>query len=126
LSNLEWYKFKERVNFEATFNDYMDVDCDVIAAEYPIDAEIIQTIKRGVGIDCEVLEDDISEDDCSEKLPSVGVRDAISALETVKSYILAQENVNYDIFYCICSLENFCSSRKRNSMKQVKIMYFLK
>jgi ribonuclease PH len=74
-------KFKERVNFEATFNDYVDVDCDVIAAEYPTDAEMIQTIERGADIDCEVLEDDIGEDDCSEKLPSVGVRDAISALE---------------------------------------------
>jgi hypothetical protein len=97
------------------------VDCDVIAAEYPTDAEIIQTIKRGADIDCEVLEDDIGEDDCSENLPSVGVRDAISALETVKSYILAQENVSYDIIYCIRGLENFCSSRKKNSMKQVKI-----
>jgi hypothetical protein len=57
----------------------------VIAAEYPTNAEIIQTIKRGANIDCEVLEDDIGEDDCSEKLPSVGVHDAISALETVKS-----------------------------------------
>jgi hypothetical protein len=76
----------------------VDVDCDVIAAKYPTDAEIIQTIKRGAHIDCEVLEDDIGEDDCSEKLPSVGVRNAISALETVKSYILAQENAIYDIF----------------------------
>jgi hypothetical protein len=104
LSDLEWCKFKERVNFEATFNNYVDVDCDVIAAEYPTDAAIIQTIKRGADIDCEVL-----EFDCSEKLPSVGVRDVISALETVKSYILAQENVNY-ISYCIRGLVNFCSS----------------
>jgi hypothetical protein len=44
LSDLEWCKFKERVNFEATFNDYVDVDCGVIA-ECPTDAEIIQTIK---------------------------------------------------------------------------------
>jgi hypothetical protein len=95
------------VNFEATFNDFLDVDCDVIVAEYPTDAEIIQTIKGGADIDCEVLEDDIGEDDFSEKLPSVGVRDAISALETVKSYIL-RENVNDDIFYCIRGLENFC------------------
>jgi hypothetical protein len=73
-----------------------------------------------------VLEDDIGEDDCSEKLPSVGVHDAISALETVKSYILAQEDVNYDIIYCIRGLEIFCSSHKRNSMKQVKITHFLK
>jgi hypothetical protein len=35
----------------------------MIAAEYPTDAEIIQTIKRGVDIDCKVLEDDIGEDD---------------------------------------------------------------
>jgi hypothetical protein len=97
----------------------------LIAAEYPTDADIIQTIKRGADIDCEVLEYDIGEDDCSEKLHSVGVRDAISALETVKSYILAQENVSYDIFYCIRGLENFCSC-KRNSMKQVEITYFLK
>jgi hypothetical protein len=114
------------VNFEATFNDYVDVDCDMIAAEYPADAEIIQTTRRGADIDCEVLEDDIGEDDCSEKLPLVGERDTISALETVKSYILTQENVNDDIFYCICGLENFCSSCKRNSMKQVKITDFLK
>jgi hypothetical protein len=113
LSDLEWCKFKKHVNFEATFNDYVDVDCDVIAAEYPTDAAIIQTIKRGAEIDCEVLEDYIGKDDCSEKLPSVGVRDAISALETVKSYILAQENANYDLIYCIRGLENFCSSRKR-------------
>jgi hypothetical protein len=73
-----------------------------------------------------VLEDDIGEDDCSEKLPSVGVCDAISAWETVKSYILAQENVSGDIFYCIRGLENFCSSRKRSSVKQVKITDFLK
>jgi hypothetical protein len=46
LSDLEWCKFKERVNFEATFNDYVDVDCDVIADEYYTDAEIIQTKKR--------------------------------------------------------------------------------
>jgi hypothetical protein len=84
LSDLEWCKFEERVNFEATSNDYLDVDCDVIAAEYPTDAEIIQTIERGADIDCEVLDDDIGEDDCSEKLPSVGVHDLISALETVK------------------------------------------
>jgi hypothetical protein len=58
--------FKERVNVEATFNEYVGVDCDVIAAEYPTDAEIIQTIKRGADIDCEVLEDDIGEDDFSE------------------------------------------------------------
>jgi hypothetical protein len=68
----------------------------------------------------------VLEDDCSEKLPSVGVRDTISALETIKSYILAQENVSYDIFYCIRGFENFCSSRKRNSMKLVKITDFLK
>jgi hypothetical protein len=68
-------KFKEPVNFEATFNDYVDVVCDVIAAEYLTDAEIIQTIKRGADIDYEVLEDDIGEDDCSEKLSSVGVRE---------------------------------------------------
>jgi hypothetical protein len=49
----------------------VDVDCDVIAAEYPTDAEIIQTIKRGADIDCEVLEDDIGEDDCSDKLPQL-------------------------------------------------------
>jgi hypothetical protein len=98
----------------------------MIAAEYPTDAEIIQTIKRGADIDCEVLEDDIGEDDCSDKLPSVGVCDAISVLETVKSYVLAQENVNDDIFYCTHGLENFCSSRKRNSMKEVKITNFLK
>jgi hypothetical protein len=72
-----------------------------------------------------VLENDIGEDDCSEKLPSVGVRDEISALETVKSYILAQEYVD-DIFYCIRGLKNFCSSRKRNSTKQAKITDFLK
>jgi hypothetical protein len=126
LSYLEWCKFKERVNFEATFSEYVDVDCEVIAAEYPTDAEIIQTIKGGADIDCEVLEDYIGEDDCSEKLHSVGVHDAISALETVKSYILAQENVSYDIIYCICGLENFCSSLKRNSMKQVKITDFRK
>jgi hypothetical protein len=70
LSDLEWCKFKERVNFEATFNDYVDVDCDVIAAEYPTYAEIIQTIK--INIDFKVLDDDIGEDDCSEKLHSVG------------------------------------------------------
>jgi hypothetical protein len=70
LSDLEWCKFKERVNFEATFNEYLDVDCEVIAAEYPTDAEIIQTTERGADIDCEVLEDDIGEDDCSEKLHS--------------------------------------------------------
>jgi hypothetical protein len=69
----------------------VDVDCDVVAAEYPTDAEIIQTIK--INIDCEVL-----EDDCSDKLHSVGLRDAISVLETIKSYILAQENINDDIF----------------------------
>jgi hypothetical protein len=97
LSDLEWCKFKERVNFEATFNEYVDVDCDVIAAEYPSDVEIIQTIKRGADIDCEVLKDDIGEDYCSEKLPSVGIRYAVSALETVKSYILAEENDD-DIF----------------------------
>jgi hypothetical protein len=33
LSDLEWCKFKEHVNFEATFNDYMDADCDVTGAE---------------------------------------------------------------------------------------------
>jgi hypothetical protein len=88
----------------------MDVDCGMIAAEYPTDAEIIQMIKRGADIDCEVLEDDIGKDDCSEKLPSVGVRDTISALDTVKSYILAQKNAN-DIFYCIRGLESLCSSR---------------
>jgi hypothetical protein len=71
-----------------------------------------------------VSDDDIGEDNYSEKLLSVGVRDTISALETVKSYILAQENVNYDI-YCVRGL-NFCSSRKRNSMKQVKITDILK
>jgi hypothetical protein len=69
LSDLEWCEFKERVNSEATFSDYVDVDCDVIAAEYPTDAEIIQTIKRDADIDCEVLEDDTGEDDFSEKLP---------------------------------------------------------
>jgi hypothetical protein len=126
LSDLEWYKFKGRVNFEVTFSDYVDVDCDVIAAEYPTDAEIIQTLKRGADIDCEMLEDDIGEDDCSEKLPSVGVRDTVIALETVKSYILAQKKVSDDIFYCIRGLENCCSSHKRNSMKQVKITDFLK
>jgi hypothetical protein len=68
----------------------------VIAAEYPTDAKIIQTLKRGADIDYEVLDDDIGEDYCSEKLPSVGVHDAISALETLKSYILAQENVSYE------------------------------
>jgi hypothetical protein len=52
----------------------VDVDCDVIAAKNPTDGEIIQTIK--INIDCEVLEDDIGNDDCSEKLPSVGVHDA--------------------------------------------------
>jgi hypothetical protein len=57
----------------------VDVDCEVMAAEYPTDAEIIQTIKRGADIDCEVLEHDIGEYDCSEKLAPVGVRDAISA-----------------------------------------------
>jgi hypothetical protein len=93
---LELCKFKKRVNFEAIFNDYVDVDYGVMA-EYPTDAKIIQTIKRGADIDCEIL-DDIGEDYCSEKLPSVGVRDTISALETVKSYILAQENVNYNFF----------------------------
>jgi hypothetical protein len=126
LSDLEWCKFKERVNFEATFSEYVDVDCEVIAAEYPTDAEIIQTIKMSADIDCEVIEDDIGEDDCSDKLHSVGVRDAISASETVKSYILAQGNVSYDIIYCICGLENFYSSCKRNSTKQVKITDFLK
>jgi hypothetical protein len=55
------------------------------------DAEIIQTIKRGIDTDRKVLEDDIGEGDCGEKLPSVGVCDAISALETVKSYIQAQK-----------------------------------
>jgi hypothetical protein len=102
----------------------MDVDCEVIVAEHPTDAIIIQIIKRNADIDCEVLKD-IGKDDCSEKLPSVGVHDAISALETVKSYILEQENVN-DIFYCIHGLENFCSLHKRNSTKQVKITDFLK
>jgi hypothetical protein len=102
------------------------VDCDVITAEYPTDTEIIQTIKRGADIDCEVLEDDIGEDDCSDKLPSVGVRDAISTLETVKSYILEPENVNYKIFYCIRGLEYFCSLRKRNCMKEVRITDFLR
>jgi hypothetical protein len=68
----------------------------------------------------------VLEDDCSEKLPSVGVHDAISALQTVKSYIIAQKNVSYDIIYCIRGLENFCSSRKKNSTKQVKITDFLK
>jgi hypothetical protein len=48
----------------------VDVGCDVIVAEYPADAEIIQTIKRGADIDCEVLEDDTGEDDCSEKFLS--------------------------------------------------------
>jgi hypothetical protein len=115
LSDLEWCKLKESVNFEATSNNYVDVDCDVIATEYPTDGEIIQTIKRGADIDCEML-----EDDCSEKLPSVGVRDAISAFETVKSYTLAQENANYDIICCIRCLENFCSSRKRNSCETGK------
>jgi hypothetical protein len=62
----------------------------LIAAEYPTDAEIIQTMKRGADIDCEVLEDDIGEEDCIETLPSVGVRDTISTLETVNSYIPAQ------------------------------------
>jgi hypothetical protein len=95
----------------------------MIPAEYPTDAEIIQTIKRGADIDCEVLEDDIGEDDCTEKLPSVGVRDAISALETVKSCILAQENVSDDIFR---GLDNFRSSCKKNSMKQVKVIDFIK
>jgi hypothetical protein len=122
LSDLEWCKFKERVKSEATFDEYVDVDCDVIAAEYPTVAEIIQTVKRDADIDCEVLEDDTGEDDCSEKLHSVGVRDA----ETVKSYILAQENVSCDIIYCIRALENFCSSCKRNSMKKIKITDFLK
>jgi hypothetical protein len=83
----------------------VDVDCDVIAAEYPTDTEIIQTIKRGADFDCEVLEDDTGEDDGSEKLPSVGVRDAVSALETVKSYIMAQENVDDDIFIVYVGLK---------------------
>jgi hypothetical protein len=43
------------VNFEATFNDYVDVDCDVISAEYPTDAEIIQTIKWGADIDDKMI-----------------------------------------------------------------------
>jgi hypothetical protein len=124
LSDLEWCKFKERVNFEATFNEYVDVDCEVIAAEYPTDTEIIQTTKMGADIDCEVLEDDIGEDDCSETLPSVGVRDAISALETVKSYIVAQQNVNYKFCYCIHGLQNVCYLRKRNCKKQVRIKDF--
>jgi hypothetical protein len=46
LSDLEWCKFKERENFEATFNDYVDVDWDVIASDCPADAETIQTIKK--------------------------------------------------------------------------------
>jgi hypothetical protein len=45
LSSLAWCKFKERVNFEATFNDYMAVNCDMIAAEYPTGAEIIPAIE---------------------------------------------------------------------------------
>jgi hypothetical protein len=60
----------------------VDADYNMIIAEYPTDAEIIQTIKRNRNIDYEMLEDDIDEDDCSEKLPSVGVCDANSALET--------------------------------------------
>jgi hypothetical protein len=58
----------------------VDVDCDVIVAEYSTDAEIIQTIKWGADIDCEVL-----EGDCREKLPSVGVCNAISALKIIHS-----------------------------------------
>jgi hypothetical protein len=50
LSDLEWCKFKKRVNFEAAFSYYVDVDYDVIAAEYPTDAEVIHIIKRGADL----------------------------------------------------------------------------
>jgi hypothetical protein len=84
VSVAEWCRFNDRVSFEATCNDYVDVDCHVTVAECPTDDEIIQTIKRGTDIDCKTLKEDIGKDDSNENLPSVGVKNAISALETVK------------------------------------------
>jgi hypothetical protein len=69
-----------------------------------------------------VLENDTDENDFSENLTSVGVLCTMNALQSVKSCILAQENVNDDIVYFI----NFCSLSKRSSMKKVKITDFLK
>jgi hypothetical protein len=43
----------------------------------------------------------------------LGVRDAISALETVISYILAQENVNDDIFIVYVVLKTYVLHVKR-------------
>jgi hypothetical protein len=49
-----------------------------------------------------VLKDDIGEEYYSEKLSSVGERDTINALETVKSHILAQkESIIFFIVYVV-------------------------
>jgi hypothetical protein len=62
-----------------------------------------------------MLEDDTGEDDCSEKLPSVSVCDTVSALESIKSYILAQED--FSILYCVHGFETLCSSCERIGIK---------
>jgi hypothetical protein len=45
LSDLEWCKFKEHVNFVTTSSDYVGVDYDMIVTDYPTSTEITQTMK---------------------------------------------------------------------------------
>ena len=98
-----------------TFDDYVNVDEDLLVTEYPSEDEIIVNLLQPETHD---QENGDSSDSGSEsvKLPSMSAVN--NAFETISTFLNTQDNVPSEIFGAFDKIERFCENINFKKVKQ--------
>ncbi|CAD6995135.1 unnamed protein product [Ceratitis capitata] len=100
--------FKTVANINATFEDYIDVDCDVITTDNPSDDDILDQESLGAP----PISDEYEEEsvDIVKPLPTYG--QLSSSVAGFRTYLEMKTNIPITVYTALNVLENYIEEEK--------------
>lgn len=105
--------------------EFLNIPEENIVYEVPQDDKIIEELAEIYKKEMNVPADDFDDDDDSIERPMVDSKEALKSLETVRSFLLQQENAREQL-KLINKIERYISVKKTNSSEQTKIDNYFK
>lgn len=113
-------KLPENLTLEA----YVDVDKNLQSTEIPTEDEIVKSILQEKQVHSSDSENGNSDVEEAPAIPTIV--SVFNAIDTISTFLSAQDNVPPDMFNKLSALEKYCEKQQFTNKKQTKITDYLR
>ncbi|XP_054734718.1 uncharacterized protein LOC129242181 [Anastrepha obliqua] len=107
----------------ATFNDFMQVDDDIVTSEFPTDEDIVELLRSKSEFEHD-SESDIKDDLQDDMLQPVSNELVANSFKILRSYLKTNEHTTDSLYNGLNNIEAFLEDHNKKSSRQSQITDF--